>query len=116
MAAFKVNGTLPILQRRKQKFLETDLLVSSKAGSKPKSCDTQITWSSRLPPATCAGRGQGLASDLALVQAEFNPDSTRQQSQPASCSLETSLIQELTRLPRSSLSLQPVLFLRLRKC
>lgn len=39
MAALEMDGCLPILQKRKQKFLETDLLVSGKAGMKPRSSD-----------------------------------------------------------------------------
>lgn len=34
-----MDGSLPILQNRKQKFLEADLIVSGKAGMKPRPSD-----------------------------------------------------------------------------
>ena len=49
MTVLKIDDTLPILQRRKQKFLVIDLLVNSKAGSSGGAGGKEPTCQSRRP-------------------------------------------------------------------
>ena len=74
------------------------------------------TWYSRLPPATCVGRRQGLASDFVLSRQKLAATQLHNRANllPAPQKLLSSESSPDCHGP-SSLSLPPMLFLRLRK-